>query len=82
MKTHMLAERRGGPIRLADEVHDSCDISDGLWRVAPRSAMKPSNDGDGRLLRTVVCPAIGLRLPLEPSFGGRSPPLIEPGHSL
>ena len=59
-------------IRLADELHDSCDISDGLWR-ALRAAF--SDEAILELMvmagyyRTVGYLAIGLRLPLEPNVG-------------
>ncbi len=56
-------------IRLADELHDSCDISDGLW-----SALQQAFDDEAILellliagyYRTVAYLANGLRLPHEP----------------
>ena len=59
-------------IRLADELHDSCDISDELWRTL-RAAF--SDEAILELIamagyyRTVGYLANGLRLPLEPKVG-------------
>ncbi len=59
-------------IRLADELHDSCEISDELWR-ALRAAF--SDEAILELIamagyyRTVGYLANGLRLPLEPNVG-------------
>jgi len=63
-------------IRLADELHDTCSISDELWN-ALRAAF-----GDDAILelvvmagyyRTVGYLALGLRLPLEPKVGRSFP---------
>ena len=59
-------------IRLADELHDGCDIGDELWR-ALRAAF--SDEAILELMvmagyyRTVGYLANGLRLPLEPNVG-------------
>jgi alkylhydroperoxidase family enzyme len=59
-------------IRLADELHDDCDVSDGLW-----ADLRAAFDDQALLelltmagyYRTVAYVANGLRLPLEPKIG-------------
>jgi alkylhydroperoxidase family enzyme len=59
-------------IRLADELHDDCDVSDGLW-----AELRSTFDDQAILellvmagyYRTVAYVARGLRLPLEPRVG-------------
>jgi alkylhydroperoxidase family enzyme len=65
-------------IRLADELHDHCDVSDGLW-----ADLRATFDDQAILellvmagyYRTVAYVAKGLRLPLEPRVGLSFPPV-------
>jgi alkylhydroperoxidase family enzyme len=63
-------------IRLADELHDTVDVTDALWAELRASF---SEEAIMQLLmmagyyRTVACLANGLRLPLEPKVGRAFP---------
>ncbi len=63
-------------IRLADELHESCDISDALWDDLRGVFSEPAIMELILLAgfyRTVSYIAKGLRLPLEPGRGRRFP---------